>query len=115
MPKYPGPNQAALLNANTQKFLWNTETAVQGQASIAFQLERQKSAAYPFGVSYELLFSGTPGAFQLEIQHADSDVEENYVMMVTQSSVNTNNAARIELPSMYAKFVRGRLVSLTNS
>lgn len=116
MPNYTGDAKAKLLNTNTQAYLWKAETLVGlPVASVAFQLSRIKSASYPFGVSYELRFSGAPGAFQLDIQDADTDVEENYVTIYTQSSVNSNNAARIELPNLWTKFVRGRLVTLTNA
>ena len=115
MPNYPGTGLAALINPNKQAFLWNAESVPTGTASIAFQLERQKSAFYPFGVSYELRFSGAPGTFQVDIQHADTDTDAAYVTMNSISAVNTNNAARVELPSCYTKYVRAKVVTLTNA
>lgn len=106
---------AKLLNANTQKFAWQAENVQTGNSSIAFQLERQKSASYPFGVSYELVFSADPGLFQLDIQHSDTDKDANFVTVNSVSNVNASWVARIELPATYCKYVRGNMVLLTNA
>lgn len=111
---YRGAGQARLLNANHQYFLLQNQSYAPGPsntASVAVQLERQKSASYPFGVSYEVLFSGAPGAFQLDIQHADTDTDAAYVTMNSISAVNSNNSARVELPATWTKFARVKMTT----
>jgi hypothetical protein len=115
MPTYPGTGQATLLNTNSQVLLFNNEREVGGgNASIAVQLERQKSAFYPFGASYEISFGGAPGTFEIDIQNADTDADKYYVTMNQVTAVNANNVARVELPSSYMKYTRVKVVTLTN-
>ncbi len=115
MPAYPGAGQATLVNPNTQKFLWNAERVTATQASIAVQLERQKSASYPFGASWEISFSGAPGVFQVDVQTSDTDSDAFYVSVASLSTVNSGNVCRAELPNFWAKFTRLKMVTLTNS
>lgn len=115
MPAYPGTGQATLLNTNSQAYMWNAERVVAPGSSIAFQLERQKSASYPFGASFELLFSGAPGTFNVDIQTSDTDQDSAYVTVASLSSVNSNNAGRVELPNFWAKYCRGQMTVLTNN
>lgn len=115
MPVYPGSGQATLLNANSQKLVFNAERVFAGSASIGVQLERQKSASYPFGASVELTFSAAPGVFQMDVQTADTDDDAHYVTIQSIAVVNASNVARVELWNMYAKYIRTLLVTLTNS
>lgn len=116
MPNYPGSSAAKLLRVNIQKFAWQNETVAAATASLAFQLERIRSGTgdYHFGVSAALSFSGTPGAFEVVIQTADVDVETSYVTISTITAVNSNNAARVELTTLWAKYIRAKVNSLTN-
>lgn len=116
MPKYPGSNQAALLNANTQKFLWNGEPATQGQASIAVLLERQKSNFYPWGFAMEFIFSGAPGTFEIDVQGAETDIDAAYCTIGTAvTAVNSSQACRFDSTAQYPKYVRALLKTVTNS
>jgi hypothetical protein len=115
MPAYPGSNKAALINTNTQVLLWNAERVLATQASIAVQLERQKSASYPFGASWEVSFNGAPGAFQVDVQMSDTDLDAYFVTVASLSTVNASNVGRVELPNFWAKYTRLRMVTLTNS
>ena len=114
MPNYPGSNKAKLLHDNNQRFAWQGESVAAATASQAFQLERIRATFYPFGVSAALSFSGTPGAFEVVIQTADVDTEESYVTISTITAVNSNNAARAELTTLWAKYIRAKVNSLTN-
>ena len=116
MPPYAGAGSAKLLNTNSQTFLWNAERVPTSTASLAVQLERQKSAFYPNGVSIEIAFSGNPGAFEVDIQTSDTDQDANYVTVnAVTANLNASNVARVERPDIYAKFIRAYLKTLTNN
>ena len=116
MPAYTGPAQAGLIRDNQQKFLWNNETVAAGTASIAFQIERVNRSFYPWGISLEIFFSGNPGAFEVDLQDADIDEDSHYVTVdAITVGLNSSYVTRIELPSFYAKYVRVKLVTLTNA
>lgn len=121
---YPGAGLASLLRANEQQLLFSFAQGLiaAGNASIAVQLERIKSAFYPFGASYHIWFTNSsgapanPGAFELDIQNSDIDTDGMYVTMnAITSGLNSNYATRLELPSMWTRFTRGKLVSITNA
>jgi hypothetical protein len=115
MPGYAGTAQAALIRDNRQKYLWNNETVAVGEASIAFQIERVNRTFYPWGISLEIFFSGNPGAFEVDFQDADIDQDSHYVTVdAITVGLNASYVTRIELPSFYAKYVRVKLVTLTN-
>jgi hypothetical protein len=115
MPGYAGTAQAALIRDNQQKYLWNNETVAVGEASIAFQIERVNRTFYPWGISLEIFFSGNPGSFEVDLQDADIDQDSHYVTVdAITSGLNASYVTRIELPSFYAKYVRVKLVTLTN-
>lgn len=116
MPAYAGTAKAALINANTQKFLFNNETVANGTKSIAFQLERQKSTSYPWGAAVEVSFSGDPGTVEIEVQGAETDTDANYCKL--GSSIATLNAGftgRFELIAYWPKFVRVNAKTITNA
>lgn len=115
MPGYAGTAQAALIRDNTQQYLWNNETVAVGKASIAFQLERVNRTFYPWGISLEIFFSGNPGSFEVDLQDADIDMDSHYVTVdAITAGLNASYVTRIELPSFYTKYVRVKLVALTN-
>ena len=115
MPNYTGSSQACLIRDNQQKWLWNNETVAAGTASIAFQIERVNRSFYPWGISLEIFFSGAPGTFEVDLQDADIDMDSHYVTVdAISTGMNASYVTRIELPSFYAKYVRVKLVTLTN-
>lgn len=106
-----------VLNRNHQYFLWSGQAKAQTVlfASVAVKLYRIPGAFYPDGYSIEVSFSGAPGAFELDIQHADTDTDGAYVTIASISSVNSGNYGRYELPNISARFVRVYMATLTNS
>src|SRR5580765_856845 len=81
---YPGSGKAGLLRANEQQYLFQQQLIVSGQASIAVQLERIKSAHYPFACSVQAWFTDVngaaadPGTFEVDAQASDLDIAAQY-------------------------------------
>lgn len=120
MPAYPGNDQAKLLRNNQQGFLWNQEPAPVGALSVAFELERINRSFYPWGVAFDVQFSGAPGAFEIDILGAQDDVgypnPGQYVVLGTITSANGSNCGRWDMPSnMWPKFVAAVIKSLAGS
>lgn len=112
MPVYAAGNATALAPGD-QALAFSAENVKAAlPASAAFATQR--AGGQPYGESWELIFSAAPGAFQVDVQHADTDADVNYVTMNSVTAVNTNQAARIELPACWSKFSRLKVVSLTN-
>lgn len=111
---YPGSAQATLLNMNRQAFLWQNMRVLPTQASVAVQLSRMPRIAYPFGAAFQVKFSAAPGAFELDIEGAEEDVDGAYISVVTIIAVNASNYGRASVGFTYPKFCRGRMVTLTN-
>lgn len=116
MPGYAGTARADLIRDNQQKYLWNNEAVAAGTASIAFQIERVNRSFYPWGISLEIFFSGNPGSFEVDLQDADIDQDSHYVTVdAITTGLNASYVTRIELPSFWTKYVRVKLVTLTNA
>lgn len=114
---YPGSNQANLLNANHQYFLFKNQrpgTGSPNQASVAVQLGRLPWMAYPFGAAIQAQFSGAPGTFNIDVEGAEDDQDAMYVQITSISSVNASNVGRASIGFTYPKFVRVKVTSLTN-
>jgi hypothetical protein len=114
MPGYPGSGLATEIYENKQAFFWQGETVAAGTASVAFQLRRTRGLYYPFGFSVELSFAGAPGAFEADIQTADSDTPSSYIYLGKIIAASSLFAARYENTTAWCKYVRLQMVSLTN-
>ena len=118
---YPGSGQAALLRANEQQYLFRQQLIATGQASIAVQLERIKSAFYPFGASLQIWFTDVngaaadPGTFEVDAQTSDLDIDAMFANTTGLTALNTSFAGRIELPLLYAKYLRVLAETVTNA
>lgn len=96
-----------------------SETIAAGTASIAVNLQPMDSNMTPM-VTVELHFDGAPGAFELDIQEADTDADAFYILMsATAYTINVVNAAtqnaRVDLSPTGGKFMRVFLKTLTNA
>jgi hypothetical protein len=121
MPGFGGTGKAKLLRDNQQVALFQRETNVTGRASIAVQLERINRSHYPWGVSFQIAFTDVngnpsdPGTFEVDIQTSDIDQDIQYCTINTFSGImNANFVGRVELTTLYAKFVRAFVKTLTN-
>lgn len=120
MPAYAGNNQAKLLHNNGQGFLWDNEVAPVGTLSKAYILERINRSYYPWGLSFEVSFSGAPGAFEIDLMAANSDIGNpapgNYIQIGTITTVNSSNVGRWDMPSnVWPKYVAAYITTLTNA
>jgi hypothetical protein len=116
MPNYGSPYSTTLLYENQQKFFWNQETVATGNLSIAFEIYRVSRSHYPWGLSVEVTFSGAPGAFEVDIMGANSDLLANYVQLGNITTANATNVGRWDMPTnMWPKFIAAYLKTLTNA
>jgi hypothetical protein len=94
------------------------ESPAAPQASVAVMLPASEQGAPPM-VSLEIRFSGAPGAFNIQIQEADTDADAFYVTpsngAYTITAVSANNIARVDLSPTGGKFLRVLLSSRTNA
>jgi hypothetical protein len=120
MPNYTNGSKAALWRENTQPFFWNAETVAASTLSIAFQMARVNRSFYPWGISFEVIFGGDPGAFEVDIMAANQDLMANFVQIgnitVTNNATGGAYVGRWDMPTnMWPKYVAGYLKTLTNA
>lgn len=88
------------------------------QASIAVQLQPQDGGPPPM-ITVEGAFSGAPGAFNVQIQEADTDADAFYITPANASytitAVSSQNTFRVDLSPTGGKFVRVLLSSRGNA
>ena len=114
------------VQANADKSIPISEANVVGeqpappQASIAAGLPPAANfqPAQP-AISIEIRFSGAPGAFNVQVQEADTDADAFYItpsnLAYTMTVVNGQNIARADLTTGAGKFIRILLSSRTNA
>lgn len=97
------------------------ETVTAGESSISVSLATGLPGNPPPMVCVEISFSAAPGAFELDIQEADTDADAFYILMTANSaykvtSVNaTTFIARADLSPTGGKFMRVTIPTLTNA
>lgn len=93
------------------------DPAVLPQAGQAFALKQQYTQGVAAPFSADGYFDGAPGAFEVDVQTSDTDVDTDYVTVANgnQTAVNANNSFHFEAQLNGAKFARLKLVSLANS
>ena len=116
MPSYTTPGQAKLLRDNTQGILWAGESVPASTLSIGFLLERINRSFYPWGLSFEVSFSGAPGTFEIDLMAANTDTAGSYIQIGAITTVNGSNVGRWDMPSnIWPKYVAGYIKTLTNA
>jgi hypothetical protein len=113
--QYGGTGAAKLLNANHQYVVFATGAVASGNKSLAVQLERQKSAFYPWGAAFQVLFSADPGTIDIEVQGAEIDADVYYVKLASITSVNASFVGRYDMLTFFPKFVRLHNKTVTNA
>ncbi len=101
-----------------QFLLFNAEQPTAPQASQQVCLANAPNATSLPGVAVEISFSAAPGAFNVQVQEADTDIDAAYITIPTTgtiTAVSATNFARVEFPTLKAKFLRILLSSRTNA
>lgn len=114
MPLY-GSSTPITLNAGSPVMAWNAETLTLPANSKSVAIGLRRNANAPNCLSVEVLFGAAPGAFQIDLEVADTDADAYYVMKVSLTTVSAGQVGRLEVPSLVAKFARLRMVTRTNS
>ena len=97
--------------------VFDAETPAPPQASAQAALASAFDNTAP-SISVEISFSGDPGAFEIDIQDADTDADKFYQTIPAGgviSAVSANFTARTELVPIKGRFVRLKLVTRTNA
>jgi hypothetical protein len=128
MPGYAGNGLAALLRNDQQGILfsYNDGTITAKTLSVAFQLERINRSFYPWGLSLEVQFSANPGAFEIDLLGANTDVPANYTLLGSIATTNNAyNSDSVNFPgwvgrydmatNLWPKYVAGYVKTLTNA
>jgi hypothetical protein len=96
--------------------VWNNENPLTGTKSQAVNIQVSGGVNDAAGGSYVSIrgtFSAAPGAFTIQVQTADQDVDAAYVSENfggatpgTITTVNANNSFSVELIPIAARFIR---------
>ena len=93
------------------------QPAVVPQASIAAAVA-DVDAHNNEGLAIEVFFTGAPGAFEVDLQEADSFADVAFQIAsggnAKLTAVSANNTGRIDATNVVAKFVRANLASRAN-
>lgn len=114
MPAYvqgsPNLPLQALYPGGIPATVWSAEALVTGTPSsaIAIALLPDNNVA---SVSFEVKFSAAPGAFEIDIQEADTDEDAAYTnianAVITDAQLNSSGVyARIDIVGQRSKFLR---------
>lgn len=104
------------LNPGDALQLWNAEQPAPGNGTTAAS-ERVAVAPRPdpCNLAVDGSFAGAPGAFEIDIEPASTDVELGYSLGIFKiTAVDANNNFHLEIPNFGDRFVRACLVSRTN-
>jgi hypothetical protein len=124
MSAYPGNGQATLLGNNRQAYMWQSEIVpagvYPGSLSVGYRLSRIDGTFYPWGASFEVLFSGNPGVFEIDIVGCNLDQAQDYTYLGMINQVNSYVSGyyvgRWDMPSnIWVTFVAAYMKTLTNA
>ena len=123
MPGYAGSGNAKLLRDNAQGILWSIQDGSPAATTltVAFLLERINRSYYPWGLSFEVTFSGNPGAFEIDIMGADTDTAANYLQLGSMTTASGSTVAgayvaRYDMATnLWPKYVSAYIKTLTNA
>ena len=70
----------------------------------------------PLKLAVRVSFGGAPGVISLQLQTSDTDVDTDYNSEGSPiAAVNASNVARLELPTVVARFARLLATTVTNA
>lgn len=71
-------NQRSITPGDLPLTLFNAESPLTGQSSISFNVAKSFHTPTP-ALKVELIFSGNPGTFNIQLQDADQDVDADFL------------------------------------
>lgn len=119
MPAYGTITPAPVMLLDSQVSPFSAEVVTAGEASQqyaiirGFTLAEAGQAGLPY-IHVEILFSAAPGAFQIDVQQADTDNAGNYVTVASLTSVDANQVGYLDI-QLAARYVRLHVTSITNT
>lgn len=112
MPLYGSQQIQSVIPGDLPLTLFNAETPVTGQASIAFTV-MPKPHGGPVALSFEFQFPSAPGVFEYDIQDADTETGDAYLLVPVVGQVQAVTVgpggkafARVELWPTRGTFFR---------
>lgn len=116
MPNYPNASGTSSIPTSPPSALYQGDTglAFSAEQPVTGQASQRFAVAYgpenvPAKVCVEVFFAAAPGAFEFDIQEADTDSDISYVTIAgvgVINAVNANNSARVDLSPFTGKFIR---------
>ena len=110
MPAYNFLVPPPAIETNESYLVWNADTPASGTLSQQVALARSRGG-YPPAASVEVIFSASPGAFEIDVQEADTDLASNYVgalggaLTTATLGANGTYVVRIDLNPVTARFL----------
>lgn len=89
--------------------VFNAESLTTGESSQALALSPSRFGENTKYISVELVFSGAPGTFTIDVQEADTDADGNYAKVGTSITTVTSPStvtAILDNIQISARFVR---------
>ncbi len=120
MPGYSGTEQATLVYENKQAYLFYNELVSVGELSVAYELARVNRSFYPWGLSFEAIFNGNPGTFEIDLMGANNDLAANYVSIGNINATNNSSSGayvgRLDMASnVWPKYVAAYVKLMPNA
>jgi hypothetical protein len=108
-----GAHTKPVSNVGRGVAVWNVETPIVGHSSIPIALNRMEGLPSTFSV--EVIFSAAPGAFDIEVQTADTPEDKYFVKKVSLIAVNALFVGRVEVSDVVAGYVRLKMTARANA
>lgn len=94
--------------------LFNNETIAAGNPSqAAALLNAQGAIGEVVGFAVDLLFSGAPGTFEVDVEVSQDNA--NWYALDKITTANSNSYWHSDYSGVYVKFVRANIIALANS
>jgi hypothetical protein len=116
MPVF-GTSQPQTLEAGRPALVWDDEDVVTtAPESCSASVGLQRNEYFPNCFSAEFKFAADPGAIMVDLQVADTNEDPYFVTKASfETGLNDAFVGRIEATNIVAKFVRLKMVTLTNA
>jgi hypothetical protein len=118
MSNYDSTKLCYNIGSGQKGTFFDAEQPAPPQASERFNVPQGRLGSYSPSVNIEGYFSADPGAFEIDIQEADTDTDTAFMTVPSAGVVNavdSNFRFRVDLAPFVGTFIRLLLVSRTNA